>query len=142
MHIPRARLHRPLGFTLIELMVVVAIIAILAAIAYPSYTNHITKTRRAAATACLMEAAHFMERYYTTNLSYVDAELPDTACMSELDGIYEIELVGVPAASTFAVQAVPQGVQATRDTLCGTLSLNQAGTRRHAGSAPNVEQCW
>ena len=63
------KLQRARGFTLIELMVVVAIIAILAAIAYPSYTNHVVKTRRAAATACVMEAAHFMERYYTTNLT-------------------------------------------------------------------------
>src|SRR3546814_19429854 len=56
------------GFTLIELMIVVAIVAILAAIAYPSYINHITKTRRAAGAGCALEAAKFMERFYTTNL--------------------------------------------------------------------------
>ena len=55
-----ARVVRSRGFTLIELMIVVAIIAILAAIAYPTYTNYITKTRRNAATACLSEYANYM----------------------------------------------------------------------------------
>ena len=139
---PNPGFHRPSGFTLIELMVVVAIIAILAAIAYPSYTNHVSKTRRAAATACLMESAHFMERYYTTNLSYVDAELPPTGCMAELDDFYDFELDGDPTASAFAVQAIPQGIQESRDTLCGTLTLNQAGTKGESGTASSFDQCW
>src|SRR3546814_14075757 len=68
------------GFTLIELMVVVAIIAILASIAYPAYTDYIVKTRRSAGAACLLEQAPFMERYYTTNMGYSSAALPATAC--------------------------------------------------------------
>ena len=52
----RARGKPEPGFTLIELMIVVAIIAILAAIAYPSYQNHVIKTRRGAAAACALVA--------------------------------------------------------------------------------------
>lgn len=136
--------HGASGFTLVELMIVVGIVAILAALAYPNYTNHVTKTRRGAGAACAIESAHFMERYYTTKLTYAGAALPNTACMTELADHYVIQLAADPAltASTFTVEAVPQGTQASRDTLCGTLTLNQAGTRGESGTASSADQCW
>lgn len=131
------------GFTLIEVMIVVVIVAILAAIAYPSYTNHMVKTRRGAAAACAMEAAHFMERHHATRLTYVGASLPATACASEISNFYVLQLAAAPpvTASTFVVEAVPQGVQAARDSRCGTISINQAGTRQASGSA-GAAACW
>src|SRR3546814_12246274 len=74
------------GFTLIELIIVVTIVAILAPIAYPSYINSITRSKRAAATACLSSYATFMERFYTTKLRYDtdtagdDLALPSVGC--------------------------------------------------------------
>lgn len=130
------------GFTLVELMIVVGIIAILAAIAYPSYSAHVTKTRRGAAAACAVESAHFMERYHTTNLSYEGAVLPGTACMTELADFYVIRLAAPATAGAFVVEAVPQGAQATNDTLCGTISVNQAGTQTESGAASSAAQCW
>lgn len=132
------------GFTLIELMIVVAIIAILAAIAYPSYINYVVDSRRTTATACLVEHGQFMERLYTTNLSYqVDvANIPNFACETELAGFYIFRpLDGSISASAYVMEAVPQGVQAERDTECGTLTLNQAGVRGESGSG-NVDDCW
>jgi len=129
------------GFTLLELMIVVAIIAILAAIAYPSYTSYITRTHRVAAEGCLSEYASYMERYYTTNLRYNNADgsvddLPALDCASpqQTGSHYGYALSGV-SATTYTLQATPTGA----DTQCGTLSLDQAGTRR---ASTGNDQCW
>ena len=58
------------GFTLMELMIVVAIIGILAGIAYPTYQDSVRKSRRADAEAVLLELAQWMERFYTENNRY------------------------------------------------------------------------
>jgi type IV pilus assembly protein PilE len=66
--------HRKVkGFTLIELMIVVAIVAILASIAVPAYNDSITKSRRADAQGTLTSFANAMERHFTTNGTYAGA---------------------------------------------------------------------
>lgn len=138
---------RSAGFTLIETMIVVAIIAILAAIAYPSYITHITKTHRVAAEGCLSQIANYMERYYTTNLRYdQDAAgnanaypLPDCAQNNQTGANYSYPTPTGAAltATTYNITAVPIGAQQARDTLCGTLSLDQSGAR-----GPATDTCW
>ena len=125
---------RGAGFTLIELMVAVAVVAILAAIAYPSYTGQIVKTRRSAGAACLMEQAQFMERYYSTNMGYAGAVLPDTACTKDLGDHYSFEFSAGPDATSYTLSAIPQGQQESRDSQCGTLSINERGTKAASGS--------
>ena len=101
------RVRRSRGFTLIELMIVVAIIAVLASIAYPSYIKYITKTRRNAATACLSEYANYMERHYTTYLSY-EKQTADTtwppalgcADTTQTGDYYNYSFGGTPASPT------------------------------------------
>jgi len=139
-----------LGFTLIELMIVVAIIAILATIAYPSYISHVTKTNRVAAEGCLSELASYMERYYTTHLRYdQDASgtanpypLPDCASSQRTGANYVYTPPGGAnlTATSFMIMASPQGTQADRDKKCGTLTLNEAGKRNASG--PGGTTCW
>ena len=59
------------GFTLIELMIVVAIVGILAAVAYPSYQESIRKSKRAEGRTALMEVLQQQERYMTQNNTYL-----------------------------------------------------------------------
>jgi type IV pilus assembly protein PilE len=136
------------GVTLIELLVVVAIVAILAGIAYPSYQKSVAKTRRKAAEVCLSSYAGFMERYYTSNLSYLDSGgnapvLPvlDCAGSSDTGAHYTYSFSGAVVASRFTLRAVPKTRQSSQDSQCGTLTLDNTGARGVTGSA-GVAACW
>lgn len=122
------------GFTLIELMVVVAILAIIASIAYPSYIDFVVKSRRSAGAACLMELSQFMERYASTNMGYAGAALPNAACTTELASHYVFAFSAGPDATSYTLAATPQGQQSSRDGECGVLSTNQRGTKSVSGS--------
>ncbi len=129
------------GFTLIELLIVVAIVGILVAAAVASYGFATVKANRAAGKGCVMEQAQLAERFYTTNLTYVG--VPAHACVADpqISGNYTIGTAAAATATTFSYQAVPTGSQATRDTLCGTLGINQVGTKTVTGTGTPAE-CW
>lgn len=129
------------GVTLIELMIVVVIIGILAAIAYPSYQRYVARTHRTAAAACLSQFAQGMERYYTTNLTYVGGDgliAPGCTTEGDLNRFYAIDFrAGSVTQSAYIVEAVPTDVQTRGERgLCGTLSIDQRGER-----LPNTDAC-
>jgi type IV pilus assembly protein PilE len=140
MDLGRSRKHRrTAGFTLIELMIVVAIIAIIAAVAYPSFTDQVRKSRRAQAKADLLELAQLAERSRTVHNTYADFDLPFAQSPREGTARYQIQWAEDPDASTFELEAVPLDSQ-QRDP-CGTLSVNQANQKTPA-AADVTPSCW
>lgn len=135
--------RKVMGFTLIELMIVVSVIAVLAAIAYPSYTAQVRKSKRAAAKAELVEYAQRAERQHTLNNSYTNFKFVEnnaTTIASPRDGskpMYQVTFA-TTGANAFTITAVPQGDQA-KDP-CGTISVNQAGVKTPANTSSL--DCW
>jgi type IV pilus assembly protein PilE len=134
--------RRPRGFTLIELMVVVAAIAILASVAYPSYRSQITKGRRADGKQALMELAQKMERFYTERGTYAGATLGSTGIYGAVSpgGYYNLAIV-TQTADAFSITATPTSAQS--DDACATLGYNQLGEQTvSSGATLSAAKCW
>lgn len=123
------------GFSLIELMIVIAIIGILAAIAYPSYIQYLRRSNRADAQSLLMNVAARQQqrlldvRSYASALSDIGVTVPGGVASR-----YTVTLAADNAAvPTFTATATPSGDQAN-DT-CGTMTLNNVGVKTPA-------TCW
>lgn len=150
------------GFTLIELMIVIAIIGVLAMVAYPAYQNYSTRTKRSDAKVALVQLQQAQEKYRANCPQYATAI--NTTTRSCTTGSYN--LVGkttsekayynlsisipttctanstTPAAACYILTATATSDQAT-DTACATLIINQDGLKTSNGSATtDANNCW
>ena len=149
---PTLSLRGMSGVTLMELLVTVTIVGILGAIAYPSYTQYITRTKRATGKSMLLQVADRQEQFfadnkrYATNLTQLgyiaNGFMIDDQGAYVVDGdanrLYQVSLTNATAI-TFTANAAPQLRQATQDTDCQTLTLTHRGLKGQTG--PSTD-CW
>jgi type IV pilus assembly protein PilE len=140
------------GFSLIELMVVVAIVAVVMAIAFPSYDRYVVRTKRAIAQNALLQVADRQQQFFMDNKRFaaslanlgfaanpwvVDDDGASTVA-GDADAVYSVTLTNV-TQTTWTATAAPLNGQLSRDADCGSLSITQAGAKASAGGGSN---CW
>lgn len=128
---------RSTGFTLIELMIVVAIVGILAAIAYPSYTEYVRRTHRAEIASLLTEQVQALERYYSRAspaATYVGATVSAGNSYYNIDKTLNV--------SDFKLSATGKDMMA--NDKCGVFTITNTGKFDNEGAASGVtrKDCW
>jgi type IV pilus assembly protein PilE len=125
------------GFSLLELVVVLALMAVLLTIAIPSYRQYVQRAERAEAIRLMLAVAGCQERIRTNTGIYDTTQCLDG--MSHASYSLRIESTGTPPASGFAVTAEPTNIEGND---CGTLSLDHTGARGITSLTGTLSECW
>jgi len=133
---PQARMQ---GFTLIEVMIVVALVGILIAVAMPSYREQQLRAGRADGKVALQRAVQWLERAATVTGTYPAATAFPAGLLVSESQRYAVSYTQTGGGTGFLLTATPQGPQ-TGDG-CGDLTLTQAGVRGRSGTVA-LSDCW
>lgn len=132
------------GFTLIELMIVVAVVGILSAIAYPNYTEYVRRSHRTEARTGLMQAQLWLERVATATGNYPAATAFPNALKKLPSDRYDISYTPSNPISTYVLTATPKGAQS--GDKCGNYTLSNTGLRgakgKTSGQSGYDTDCW
>jgi type IV pilus assembly protein PilE len=131
------------GFSLIELMIVVAIIGILAAIAYPSYTRYVQRTHRAEIAELLAEGAQTLERHYSRAGQYTNSTNPTVTTADPVGNAFYAMTVD-RQATTFTLTAAPISGTMMAGDMCGSFRIDNTGLRTNLNNtaAGTTSVCW
>ena len=122
------------GFSLIELLIVIALLGILTAIAVPQYNAYRIRSNRAEGKVALVQAAQALERLYTRESSYANGKVGTTFPAKSEHQLYELSFSDGPNATGYTLRATGLGPQAG-DAGCTPLTLTSTGAKGPAG-------CW
>ena len=135
-------MKRARGFTLLELMIVVAVIAILAGLAFSAYSKQVRKSRRAEAKQALTDLSLRQEKYRSNSTSYGTClQLTAPSTCAGLNGLYTYYTVAVTAnsAAGYTMTATPKTADQLKDS-CGTMSVQMASGVLQ--KFPTASGCW
>lgn len=143
---------RQRGFSLLELMIVVAVIAILSSIALPYFGDQLAKGRRAEGKAALLRTALAQERHYTKFGSYATSvsTLVGSDGLSGVDSSgntesgYYIVSIQNGAGTVFTAQAQTQGSQVDDNRFCYRFFVDNLGVKTAVDASGNdtTDICW
>ena len=128
------------GFTLIELMIVLAVLSIIVAVGYPSYLEQVKKSRRAEGMGQLLELADRMERAYSDQGTY-PTSVSEVYVATTDGGLYTLSIVTANNIS-FIVSATPTSAKGQDTDKCHTFTLTSLGDKSVSGGSLGTGDCW